>query len=243
MEGDLRKAADKLIEAEQATIEIEALKFEVADIKTKINELHHLLTVRRPEAPQKQFIPPPPPQQPSIMQTPLNQPDNAFTAIKNFAEAMGALRGYENKVVDGYRQLRSELKEEVSGEDFEEAPASTEDYFLKIAAEKLLGGSQKTQQSPLPNAESSQNREEYIVGSGNSSYSPYPQQPQKQPENFDYKHAAAQVPEYIKKGIRSGEINLSQATEIALKEAKKLNVSVSKENIEKLYAEIKNTKK
>jgi len=168
----------------------------------------------------------PAPQQP--------QPQQAgFGQIKEFAEAMRALKSYDNEIIQGFKTQQQEaqlaaqeiLKSLPSEYDEEAAPEDKLLNFLIANFDKIPKKQQTAQPLPVPN------------------FDPIPKKEQEVKNmDIDYREAAAAVPTEIKKALWSGQLNREQALNMGRAEAKKRGVPATDAHLNALYEAIMSEK-
>lgn len=168
-------------------------------------------------------------------QTPQSQPiqqQSKFSDIKEFAEAMGGLRNYENSVISQYKALRNEVMENISEEALE--PESAEDFFLKTLSQSMLQKSNNSQSEAQQPLTTSTPKKTF------SNVEPQPDNVIGAEVKMDAKEVISKLPEFVKEGIKSGELSLEQCKAMVAQEIKNKGVTIEESFIEKVYKEVRN---
>lgn len=152
------------------------------------------------------------------------------TSLSDVVKQIADLRQAENSIFD------------TRGDQEAETPT---DYALKILADKIIpnldlkagsaGSGDLQGNSGLNTASGVQNPDPNIVPNFTNEV--------VNVNDEQIKEHAKQIPEFIKSGIKSGEITLQQAKDMILPEAQKRQLPVTEQDIEKLYNEVKNEDK
>jgi len=155
-------------------------------------------------------------------------PQNSFSQIREFAEAMKSLSSYENSVLDKYRRQQAEIKTDImqtlgniNNDDDDEdgddgGEFSTINKIIELVKESKKQNINPIQQPP-------QN---------------IPQQEVK-PMKYSLEMIKKALPEKTKRDIKTGKLSLIKAKEQAHAEALKYGVEINDADIEKLYNELR----
>jgi len=235
---DLGMSSEEFIlRSDTATIKQQEVT-EVSELKDSIKELREEIKQIRLQ-PQIQAQP-----------TPTPQPPDMFKQMESMATFITTIKGMfpQTSVTDVVKEItalrtaQDAIFQDSGGED-SESPA---DYALKILADKIIpnlkmqatpGVAQPTA-GPGPPAppfdwQADQTKPPSIV----------PNNLTNEVVNLNNEQIQQQVkemPDFVKAGIKSGQITLDQAKEMVISEAQKRGLPVVEEDIEKLYNAVKN---
>ena len=203
--------------------EWEQLKESIALLREEIAEIRN----SKPVEPLSQQSPIQPYQQPIIPQA------TGMGALTEFIDGMTKLRGYDSKVREEYRQqLQDVAIEAVEGIE----PDSATDKMLLELIRKIDFSKLGTQ----PKAQANEAQQD------TPDVSPLPPVPIQQTEvakvEINKDILMEQIPNYIKIGIRSGELTLQQLKGFVMPEMQKRGIPITEQLIEEIYNEVKNDK-
>jgi len=163
-------------------------------------------------------------------------PPDMFKQMESMATFITTIKGMfpQTSVTDvvkeitALRQAQNAIFDDNEGGE-EESP---ENYAMKLIADKFLkGGSLQPDSSPepIPTANTPTN----LV--------PSVEKPEVvKTDDATIKQAAREMPGFVKKGIQSGEITLQQAKDMAVPAAKEKGITLTEQDVEKIYNEVKN---